>query len=51
MAPPTIQQPDLIYDRKVPVLRHHFRQDEVYYGGERTTRKIANTVTLSMSAV
>jgi len=48
----TIHQPDLVYDREVPVLCYTFRQDEFFYGDECTARKIANTsVRSSMSTV
>jgi len=51
MIPLTIQKPDLVCDRQVPVLYHPFRQDELYYRGERTARKIANTIASSTSVV
>jgi len=47
----TIQQPDLICDREVPVLCYPFRQDEFFCGDECTARKIANTTRSSMSTV
>jgi hypothetical protein len=45
MIPLTIQKPDLISYLKVPVLRYPFRKEELYFGGERTTRKIPTTIT------
>jgi len=48
--PLTIQQPNLVSDRQVPVLCRPFRKDEVCYGAERTARKIANTIRLSTGA-
>ena len=49
--PLTTQQPDLICHRQVPVLCYPLRKEELCRRGERTVRKIANTVTLSMDAV
>jgi hypothetical protein len=47
----TVQPPELIYHRKVPVLRHPFRKEDLGCRGERTVMKIANTITPSVNAV
>ena len=47
----TIQQPELVSDRKIPVLYYPFRKDEICYGDERAARKIAKTIRSSTDTV
>jgi hypothetical protein len=49
--PLTIQIPEVISYRKVPILRYPLRKEELCCGGGRTTRKITNTITSLASAV
>ena len=44
MIPLTIQKPELIPHRQIPVLHYPFRTEELCWGGEHTARKIANTI-------
>jgi hypothetical protein len=49
--PLTIQPPELISHRKIPVLYYPFRKGELCCRGELTTMKIANTTTSSINRI
>ena len=51
MIPLTVQHPELIPYRQIPVLHHPFRKEVLCCGSGHTARKIANTITSSMNVV